>query len=139
MKLIKKIKKNKFVQKGILYAIFTPILWPIIGLLLALAITPIEFALGYKFYPLTSTIYTFVAITPPLTEILLYIQMPYLIILRFGLFIIFGYFNGLLYEKLHAKFNHSKLYFIVTTLLFYYLVLAAIVLADVLFFGGTIE
>ena len=58
------------------------------------------------------------------------------ILIRFAVFAIFGYYNGLLYKKISSRFKYTKTYFIVTTLIFYYLLLGLLQLIGGLFYGG---
>lgn len=138
MKLYERIKQNLNIKKGIVFAISISIIWPIISWLFfypfdTIKTNLIDFGFLYIALDLISTL---IFLAPFYIETNFFSVFKAWILIRFAVFAIFGYYNGLLYQKLSLKFKYTKTYLIVTSLIFYYIMLGILQLIGVIFYGG---
>jgi|SRR3989338_11441496 len=139
MKFYENYKKNTFIKKGILFALGISIILPILSYLNTYIPSFAIYEYLYSINHIVANIFGYVyhiIYGPHWVELLFTSVFIPWILIRFLVFSIFGYYNGLLYEKISSRFKYLKIYFIVTSLIFYYVLLNAIQLIGIIFFGG---
>ena len=132
---------KKYSKKGVIFALIISIIWSLLSwlgfyIIDKSVLTLLNFeSLRYLIY-VTDFIKTQIFLSPVYIESIFYSVFKPWILIRFLVFAIFGYYNGLLYKKILSKFKYTILYFIMTSLIFYYFLLALLQLLGLILYGG---